>query len=148
MIVGLVEKEELLKWCVDYSKRNVNERIVFADCIEKYLHNHNENQQNNIDMLVLTIVIQCLEDENYEIRCIACRSMVYLLKSQYSDIVENKLNQAVADPSHYVRNALLRLCQNGEVPIGIAKKLIDTLSNDANYAIREFAKQVQNENNI
>ena len=142
LIVGLVDKEELLKWCVEYSKRTVNERIVFADCIEKYLHNHG-NLDSDLNMTVLTIAIQCLEDENYEIRCIACCSMSYLLKSQYNAIVENKLNQIVADPSHYVRNTLLRLCQNGEIPIEIAKKLVDMLSNDANYAIREYAKQIK-----
>ena len=143
LMVGLVEKEELLKWCVEYNKHSTKERIVLADCIEKYLYRHNDNDAQ-VDLMIVSIVIQCLEDECYEVRCIACRVLSYILNSKYRQIVENKLYQVAVDPSHYVRNNLLRLCKGGIIQGDISEKLIALFTNDANYAIREYALSSNN----
>lgn len=141
LIVGITDKDELLKWCVEYSKRSTKERIALADCVEKYLYSHND-EQKHVDLMLLSLVIQCLEDECYEVRCSACKALSYVLDSNYKETAENKLYQVAADPSHYVRNNLLRLCNEGIIHGDVSKKIIALLKNDANYAIREYALSV------
>ena len=138
LIVGISDKNDLLQWCIGYGKKSVNERIVLADCIEKYLFRHNE-EHSNIDLMLLSFIIQCIEDEQYEIRCLACRCLNYILHGQYNSIAESKLYQAAFDPSHYVRNNLLHMCKEGKIEGEISAKLIDIFAHDANYAIREYA---------
>jgi len=138
LIVGITDEEELFKWCVGYSRHSTKERIALADCVEKYLYSR-KDEQNQVDLMLLSLIIQCLEDECYEVRCIACKAISYVLDSKYKEIAENKLYQVATDPSHYVRNNLLRLCKDGTVQEEISEKLIKLFENDANYAIREYA---------
>lgn len=135
LIVGILGKESLLTWCVEYNKHSLNERVGLAECIEKYLYYH-EDERKSVDALILSIVLQCAEDESYEIRIIAYQTLSYLLDRNYKGLVENCMYQAIADPSYFVRNKILSLCQRNvftnEMVIGLAK----ALAKDSNYAVR------------
>lgn len=139
IITGVAGNEELMEWSFGYSKKEQEDRVVLSKCIEQYLRNC-DDVQNHADATILSIAIQCVEDEYWVVRKYACNSMAMLVNSQYKPLVERKLYEAAIDPSHYVRNHVLKLCKDGCVnDTEIAAKLVEILRNDANYAIRSFA---------
>lgn len=135
IILGSTDKEELLEWCVGYSKKEVNERIALAECIEQFIVQ--ELPSGQIDATILSIVMQCFEDKHYIVRQRACNCFALLLDTKYHDLAERKLCEAAIDPSHYVRSRVLNLCRSAKVKISeVCDELFDILINDANYAIR------------
>lgn len=135
IMIGAVEKEELLKWCFEYSKKDTNEKIALAKCIEQFILQ--DTLLDQIDTTILSIVMQCFEDEYHVVRQIACDCLVLLLKTKYQGLAEQKLYRAAIDPSHYVRNYVLNLCKTEKiVDTAINNKLVEIIKNDANYAIR------------
>lgn len=135
IISGASSKEELLEWCVGYSKKETNERIALAECIEQFIVKVLSTDQ--IDATVLSIVMQCFDDEHYVVRRKSCNCFVLLLDTKYRDLAERKLCEAAIDPSHYVRSQVLNLCKSEKIKIPeIKNELIGILATDANYAIR------------
>ena len=135
IISGASSKEELLEWCVGYSKKETNERIALAECIEQFIVQVLSTDQ--IDATVLSIVMQCFDDEHYVVRRKSCNCFVLLLDTKYRDLAERKLCEAAIDPSHYVRSQVLNLCKSEKIKIPeIKNELIGILATDANYAIR------------
>lgn len=135
IISGASSKEELLEWCVGYSKKETNERIALAECIEQFIVQVLSKDQ--IDATVLSIVMQCFDDEHYVVRRKSCNCFVLLLDTKYRDLAERKLCEAAIDPSHYVRSQVLNLCKSEKIKIPeIKNELIGILATDANYAIR------------
>ncbi len=141
IIVGVAGKEELMEWSFDYSKKEQEERVVLSKCIEQYLRNC-DDVKKHADATILSIAIQCIEDEYWVVRKYACNSMSMLTNSQYKPLVERKLYEAAIDPSHYVRYHILQLCKDGCInDEDITAKLLEILQNDANYAIKKFAAE-------
>ena len=135
IISGASSKEELLEWCVGYSKKETNERIALAECIEQFIVQVLSTDQ--IDATVLSIVMQCFDDEHCVVRRKSCNCFVLLLDTKYRDLAERKLCEAAIDPSHYVRSQVLNLCKSEKIKIPeIKNELIGILATDANYAIR------------
>ena len=92
---------------------------------------------DQIDATVLSIVMQCFDDEHYVVRKKSCNCFVLLLDTKYRDLAERKLCEAAIDPSHYVRSQVLNLCKSEKIKIPeIKNELIGILATDANYAIR------------
>lgn len=140
IVAGVMNKEDLLDWCIGYGKKTTKERIALAECIEQFLHYEN-NPQERVDTLILSIVFQCLEDDQYSVRQRACSCLMHMFDTRYCDLVERKLYEAAVDPSHFVRNFILHLCKGGQVrDEAIRNRLIEILKNDANYAIRNCAQ--------
>lgn len=135
IISGAGNKEELLEWCVGYSKKETNERIALVECIEQFIIQGLSNGQ--IDVTILSIVMQCFEDEHYVVRRQACNCFVLLLDTKYKDLATRKLYEAAIDPSHYVRSRIKSLCKRKKIKQPeIRDQLLGILANDANYAIR------------
>ena len=140
IISGALQKEELLEWCVGYSKKETNERIALAECIEQFIVQ--ELSSGQIDVTILSIVMQCFDDEHYVVRRKSCNCFTLLLETKYSDLAERKLCEAAIDPSHYVRSQVLNLCRSKKIKtIEICNELLDILANDANFAIRVGCKK-------
>ena len=141
IITNSSKKDELLEWSFGFAKKETKEKIVLAECIEQYLRNV-EDLSNFDDITVVSIVLQCFEDDYCSIRRIACKSLALLLNTKYKDLAETKFYEATSDTSHHVRNQVLLLCKNGQIlDADIKNKLIDILKNDANYAIRITASE-------
>lgn len=141
IIIGTAEKDEMLEWCFDFSKKDRSTKVALAECVEQYLHRY-VHESEKIDAMLLAIVIQCFEDAYWPVRRTACNCLVKMLVTQYKDRVERKLYEGAIDSSHYVRNHLLQLCKNGEIADeSISEHIIDIMKNDANYAIRDFANR-------
>ena len=142
IITGIADKDDMLEWCFDFAKKDQSTKAALAECIEQYLRNY-VHDPTKIDAMILSIIIQCFEDEYWPVRRTACNCLVRMLATRYKDRVECKLYEGAVDPSHYVRNHLLVLCQNGEIEYtSISTRIIDILKNDANYAIRIYANQI------
>lgn len=139
IISGAADKEELLEWCVGYGKKEINERIALAECIEQFIVQ--ELPAGQIDATILSIVMQCFDDEHYIVRRRACNCFALLLDTKYRDLAERKLCEAAIDPSHYVRSQVLNLCKSKKIKAPeICDELFGILTNDANYAIRVGCK--------
>lgn len=139
IISGFADKEELLEWCISYNKKETSERIALAECIEQFIIQGLPTGQ--IDITILSIVMQCFDDQHYMVRWRACNCFALLLDSKYKDLAERKLYEAAIDPSHYVRSRVLNLCTSKKIKTPeICSKLFDILENDANYAIRVSCK--------
>lgn len=139
IISGAADKEELLEWCVGYGKKEINERIALAECIEQFIVQ--ELPAGQVDATILSIVMQCFDDEHYIVRRRACNCFALLLDTKYRDLAERKLCEAAIDPSHYVRSQVLNLCKSKKIKAPeICDELFGILTNDANYAIRVGCK--------
>lgn len=139
VITGVADKDEMLEWCFDFSKKDRSTKVALAGCVEQYLFRY-VNDPIKIDAMILSIVLQCFDDDYWPVRRMACNCLVKMLATKYKDRVERKLYEGAIDPSHYVRNHLLRLCRNGKiVDASISTHITEILKNDANYAIRAFA---------
>ena len=138
ILIGIAKKDELLEWCVGYNKKSTEEKIVLAECIEQYLQYANFSSQD-MDITLLSITLQCLEDDYYLVRKKACDCLNYFINTKYHDLAEQKLYAAAVDPSHFVRDHLLFLCKEGKlIDRTIADRIKDILKNDANFGIRCF----------
>lgn len=141
IITGAADKEEMLEWCIDFSKKDQSTKVALAECVEQYLCRY-AHDSVKIDVMILSIIFQCFEDEYWPVRRMACNCLVKMLVTKYKDRIECKLYEGAIDPSHYVRNHLLHKCRNGEIEdVSISGRIIDILKNDANYAIREYANK-------
>lgn len=141
IITGAADKEEMLEWCFDFSKKDQSTKVALAECVEQYLCRY-AHDPIKIDEMILSIIFQCFEDEYWPVRRMACNCLVKMLVTKYKDRIECKLYEGAIDPSHYVRNHLLHKCRSGEVEdVSISGRIIDILKNDANYAIREYANR-------
>lgn len=139
IITGIADHEELLEWCFDFSKKDNSTKVALAGCVDQYLRHYRDDLMK-IDAMILSIVLQCFEDKYWQVRRIACNCLAKMLTTRYKGRVELKLYEGAIDPSHYVRNHLLRMCKNGEITdISISERITAILKNDANYAIRAFA---------
>lgn len=139
IITGIADKEEMLEWCFDFSKKDQSTKVALAECVEQYLCRYVHDAMK-IDAMIFSIVLQCFEDEYWPVRRIACDCLIKMLVTKYKDRVECKLYEGAIDPSHYVRNHLLQRCRSGEIQdVSVSDRIVDILRNDANYAIREFA---------
>ena len=139
IVTGTADKEEMLEWCFDFSKKDQSTKVALVECVEQYLCRYVDDA-TKIDAMILSIVLQCFEDEYWPVRRMACNCLIKMLTTKYKDRVERKLYEGAIDPSHYVRNHLLHKCRNGEIrDISIAERIINILKNDANYAIRQYA---------
>lgn len=136
IIAKTAGREELIEWCFSYARKSINEKIALAECIEQYLCSCNTTEEQG-DSTILSIVLQCFEDDYFAVRKRACSCLVYMLNTKFRDWAERKFYEASVDSSPYVRSYLLNLCKKGKiVDECIRKKIIDILRNDANYAIR------------
>lgn len=139
LITGNAQKDDLLEWCVDYIAKDENERIALAECIEQFIL-HNQKHREQIDITIFSLVLQCFADKYYEVRMRACDCLALLLEGNYRIRAERKLYEAAIDPSQYVRNQILILCLKGKILDNtIRQKLLESLSNDANHALRSGA---------
>lgn len=139
IIVGTADKDEMLEWCFDFGRKDRSTKVALAECVEQYLHRY-ASEPEKIDAMILSIAIQCFEDDYWPVRRIACNCLAKMLTTQYKDRAERTLYEGAIDPSHYVRSYLLQLCKNGKiVDTSISERIMDILRNDANYAVRTFA---------
>lgn len=139
IITGTADKEDMLEWCFDFSKKDSSTKDALADCLEQYLHYY-ANDPEKLDAMILSIILQCFEDDYWSVRRRACSCLVKMLATRFKGLVERKLYEAAIDPNHYVRNHILRMCKNGEISdSSISEHIIDILKRDANFAIRTYA---------
>ena len=139
IIAEVADKEEMLEWCFDFSKKDSNTKVALAECVDQYLRFY-ANDPSKIDAMILSIVFQCFEDPYWPVRRAACNSLSKMLVTRYNERVERKLYEGAIDPSHYVRKHLLRMCKDGEIKdASIRENIINTMKSDANFEIRTFA---------
>ena len=139
IVTGIADKDEMLEWCFEFTKKDRSTKVALAECVEQYLSRY-ANEPVKIDAMILSIVFQCFDDDYWPVRRMACNCLIKMLNTKYKDRIERKLYEGAIDPSHYVRNHLLHKCRNNEIEdASIACRIIDILKNDANYAIRKFA---------
>ena len=139
VLMGIENEDEIIGWNTILKKGDPNERVVIAKCCEKYLQ-FITCKGKEPSIAVLSIAIQCTEDDYHPVRQYGSNCMCYFLGTKYHEQAENKLYELALDSSHWVRNHLINLCANGMINDEIIKtKLIETLKNDANYRIRVHA---------
>ncbi len=139
IITGIADKDEMMEWCFEFTKKDSSTKVALAECVEQYLRYYVQEPMK-IDAMILSIVLQCFEDEYWPVRRLACNCLGKLLITRYKERVECKLYEGAIDPSHYVRNHLLRMCKKGEIEVvSVSERIIDILKNDANFAIRTYA---------
>ncbi len=141
IIIGTVDKDEILEWCFDVAKKDNSTRVALVECMEQYIRCY-IHDPTKIDAMIISIIFQCFEDEYWMVRRIACNCLAKMLVTSYKDRVERKLYDGAIDPSHYVRKHLLIMCINGEIKDKyVSERITDILKNDANYAIRTLANK-------
>lgn len=90
IITGIADKEEMLEWCFEFAKKDRSTKVALAECVEQYLRYYIDDP-TKIDAMILSIVLQCFEDDYWPIRRIACDCLGKMLNTRYKDRVERKL---------------------------------------------------------
>ena len=112
-------------------------KIAIIECIEQYYY-HNRDQAETMNLLTLSIALQCSTERYSEIRRLAIKCLSYASTQEAAIIA---LNKAVYDPSEMVRSTLLQMCKDGTLPIETSSALIKALKRDANYIIRRMSRE-------
>ena len=141
---GVTDINGLLQWCFSFNKLSVREKTAVIDCIESYLYQI-RNDPKKIDSLIVSIILQCVTEEDPGIRRIAYHCVAYIVTGEYQEVATQTLDKAVFDPSDKVRSAMINLCNGNLLPEDLSKRIIETLSNDASYKIRKRARKVMNQ---
>ena len=142
IIVGVLDKNILIQWCLSYSKKDYKERLALIQCILSYLQ-YCKDIDTDIDLLIVSIIFNCCEDYNVSIRTIACECLWYLLDSQFNKQTEEKINKVVYDSAPVIKSRLLKICRkNWPDQRKIINQIIICLINDSNYMIKEQAKKL------
>lgn len=139
VLLGIEGKDTLFQWCFEYSKKDINEREALGDCVLSFLKQ--ASALSDVDLMVLSIVFQLADDEYFSLRLKGIDCLAYILTSKYKDMAEKKLFELTLDTAPIVRNHLIRVCCDPQFPNKeLSKQIIKSLTNDANYAIRAYAK--------
>lgn len=141
-LCGLLDTDSLLQWCVDFHSLETKERIALIDCIDKYLYHQNDN----VDPLIISIVMQCSSDDDSNVRMIAYQSMSYIISNNQSEKLIQVFNNGVFDPADKVRFTILSLCNKKVLPEKIENNIVELLCNDANYLLRKRARDHMSRN--
>lgn len=143
VLLGFNEKDSLFQWCYEYSQKDINDRQVLAECILALLKKNQE--ASYVDTMILSMIFQFAEDEYFGIRLTAINCFSYLMQSKYKDIAIKKLYELALDPTPAVRIHLIKICRTQPLlQEEIGKKIIETLTNDADYVIRTYANHREN----
>ena len=139
VLIGIGKEDEIIGWNTVLNKGDPNERIVIAKCSEKYLQ-YISCKGTDPSIAVLSIAIQCTEDDYHAVRQYGSNCLCYFLGTKYHELAESKLYELSLDSSHWVRNHLISLCTNKRInDESIREKIIEILRKDANYGIRVCA---------
>ena len=141
ILAGIKNINSLLQWCIDFSSFDIKNKIAIIECIEQYYY-HNRDQAETMNLLTLSIALQCSTERYSEIRRLAIKCLSYASTQEAAIIA---LNKAVYDPSEMVRSTLLKMCKDGSLPIKTSSALIKSLKRDANYIIRRMARERKGE---
>ena len=142
ILVGVLEKQVLIQWCFSYSKKDAKERRALVQCLKTYLQ-YSDDVNSDVDSLIISIIFQCCEDQDVFIRATACECLWYILDSQYSRQVEEKIDEMSIDSAPAIRSKLLRIFkENNTIHKTLINRITLRLINDANYMIRKQAKDV------
>lgn len=120
-----------------YSKMNDRDRIEIAQGLEQLLFFKSYNEKDVDTAFYLTLLL--FEDPLPDIRSISLDCLSYLVDTKYAFDIEGLLVKATDDPSHTVRFKLLSIAKKHLKENSISNSIIDVLSNDAHFAIRDFA---------
>lgn len=139
VLLGIEGRDTLFQWCFEYSKKDVHEREALGDCVLSFLKQ--SSVLSDVDLMVISIVFQLADDEYFSLRLKGIDCLPYVLMSKYKDMAENKLFEFTLDTAPIVRNHLIRVCSDPQFPNKeLSQQIINSLTNDANYAIRSYAK--------
>ncbi len=142
ILVGVLEKQVLIQWCFSYSKKDAKERRALVQCLKTYLQ-YSVDVSLDVDSLILSIILQCCEDQDVSIRATACECLWYILESPYTRQVEEKIDKMSIDPAPAIRSKLLRVFkENKTTHKALINRITLRLINDANYMIRKQAKDI------
>ena len=140
MLIGNEKEDEVIGWNTVLNKGDPNERVVIAKCSEKYLQ-FISCKGADPSIAILSIVIQCTEDDYHAVRQYGSNCLCSFLGTKYHELAEEKIYELTLDSSHWVRNHLISLCEKKKIKDeSIRKKIIEILRKDANYGIREHAR--------
>lgn len=139
VILGIENVNILFSWCFEYSKKDINDKVVLAKCILTLLRKFNALSQE-IGSIILSTVFQMSVDDYYSLRAMSIECLALLLDSKYNNLAKEKLYDLALDTSPYVCTTLIRICSNDTFPDkSVAYEIINSLSRSVNYAIKNFA---------
>lgn len=146
ILVGVLDKQILIQWCISYSKKDDKERRALVQCLKTYLQ-YSADIISDVDALITSIIFQCSEDPDTYIRSTACECLWFILDSQYAEQAEKKIYEMSIDPAPAIKSRLLRIFKgNNSAHSELVNKITLNLVNDANYMIRKQAKDILESN--
>lgn len=145
IIVGVLDKSVLIQWCITYAKKEPSERYALVQCLRSFLQ-YSVDLNGDVDAIIVSIILQCCDDQEVYIRTVACECLWFILDSQYKKQAEDMLYEMTIDPSPQVKNKLLNICKSKPNHIKLIKKIVYTLIDDANYIINTKARKLLKNN--
>lgn len=142
ILVGVLEKKELIRWCFSYIQKDPKERRALVQSLKTYLQ-YSINPREDIDTLIISIVFQCCEDTDVYIRATSCECLWYILDCEYAEQAEEKIMEMIFDPAPAIRSRILLICkENNSEHKSLINRITLKLINDANYMIRKQAQEL------
>lgn len=139
ILARVLDKNELIQWCISYSKKDNKERRALVECIKTYL----QYVGSETDSLIISIVFQCCEDSDVCIRMTACECLWYILDTQFAEQAKEKIDEMAIDSAPAIKSKLLNICEKNRLKYtALTNKIALSLVHDAHYIIRNQAKRI------
>lgn len=144
LMVGLENSSGLFNFYEDFNNMSVDEKRAFAESLGNCLNQHGEI---DIDFTLFSMIVKFIEDDDYLVRALGCKCgsgvLNYGIDNKFKILIEQKIIGCAMDSSDYVRSSILSLCESKTIPKNLYNTFVNILKNDANYAIKNRALQLE-----
>lgn len=144
-VIGITSLQNFLECFYDYSQHEPKERIGLASCLSQVLK-YEAKQNKTVDSALLLLLHQCMNDAEEDVILSASSCFPELLETNMRNVAVNSLNSMIISPMPSVRIAVLNMCIRDTIKDEeVRKGILQTLQNDAHYAVRTRANEVLSE---
>jgi len=92
--------------------------------------------------IILQFVINCAENDNSEIYYWAIKKIAWLLNTKFKPIAEPMILRMIRQLNYIKRLAVLKVCNETNIPRATLKRIIDQCSNDNHFIVRDIVKKL------
>lgn len=145
VMVGIEPPKALFKLFYEYLGKSDADRKSLADCVLTLLKKNAKAAQ---EMMVLAVVLQFCEDKDFSIRIKGMKCLSIVLSVEHDKMAEETMVAFSLDPTPAVRHSLLRECTAPNFPDReVRNRILETLVQDANFAIKQRARALKDGEN-
>ncbi|TWW13748.1 hypothetical protein LABALGNA3A7_06710 [Dellaglioa algida] len=139
VILGIEDEDSIFSTCITYKERDENERASFSYLIQNYIEYNSISKIKNPKFVEL-VILEMLRDEYFVVRKNALKCLIYIYKSDPSEIFKGELVRMTMDNSPNLKGFYIELLKGDYLIDTDKEELLLLFSKDASYNVREAIK--------